>query len=688
MPILNQEKQAAPCGTWLSSLTADAVSGSKVGLGGLSVDGEVIYWLESRPSEEGRVALVCRQSDGVIKEATPAPFSVRSHVHEYGGGAYIVDKARIIFSESSTNAIWMIEGDSAPRLIAEVPGCRYADFRFMPNSNSFVCVREDHRDEKRAKQNNAEATIVLFDLSKDKSPELNEGVVIATGLDFYSSPRPSPDGKKLAYIGWNHPNMPWDSTFLYVTPIKDNGEIPTASLIAGGGQCEAIVQPEWSSEGVLYFCSDRTNWWNIYRVHSENNFIEPVTTIEGEIGGPHWVFGDRYFNFLPSGDIIALLVQNGLSYAIQINPGTLGNYKTLSFSTHSCPLPISFNESSGRIGFAYISATTDAPSSICLLMDSFKNAPIEIRTSEPKFLATEEISVGKPISFSMGIEKQAYAIYYQPMNAQFKPVDYEKPPLVVMCHGGPTDLISNAFNTKIQFWTNRGFAVVDVNYPGSTGFGRLFRDELKGGWGVKDVEACNHVVKHLVNTGLADPNRVTIRGGSAGGYTVLAALTSGSGVFKAGASYYGIGNLEALASDTHKFESRYLDSLIGRWPEDAAIYSERAPINHLDRLTGAIILFQGLEDKVVPPSQAKEIAKSMRIRGLPVELYEFQGEGHGFRKRETQVTSLNLELAFYAKIFGFSSSLARIPVSPLRFFRESTQQEEQVREGRENQVTP
>ncbi len=629
----NSVKQAATCGTWVSPLTAEAVTGSNVGLGGLSADGDTLYWLESRPKEKGRSALVRRLADGTIEDVTPPPVNVASRVHEYGGGSYAVSNGRIVYSEKSDGSVWLIEGTAPARKIAGVADCRYADFSFVPGSDDIVCVREDHRNRKPT---DPEAAIVRLDTHIDAAT--NEGAVLAKGADFYSSPRPSPDGKKLAFLSWMHPDMPWDATQLHVADITASG-IANEKVVVGNDRREAIVQPDWSRDGRLYFCTDRSDWWNIHRLNAAGK-VEAVTSVpDGEIGGPHWVFGETFFAFKPDGSIVADLSQHGASQAVSVADGKVSDLGLPPVG--GCPVPMPDGT------FAFIASAPDAPPAIIL-------GGKEIRAAGPKLLESDNVSAGKEITFPTAGGENAHAFYYPPVNAAYKPLEGEKPPLIVMIHGGPTSAAAAGFSAAKQYWTTRGFALVDVNYRGSTGYGRDYREKLNGNWGKADVEDCEAVVKYLVAQALADPERVAIRGGSAGGFTVLAALTT-SDVFKAGASHYGIGDLMLLAAETHKFESRYMDRLVGPLPQSEEIYKERSPIHYLDRMKAAAIFFQGLDDKVVPPSQAKTMVDAMRAKNLPVAHYEFEGEGHGFRKADTQKRVLDLELGFYAKLFGFKA---------------------------------
>ena len=633
------QKRIAPYGAWDSPVTTDLVAGKTVGLGALQADEGALYWLESRPNENGRSVLVRRGSDGRIEDLTPAPLNVASRVHEYGGGAYLVEGGRVVFSDKATGAVWLIDGDAPARQIAAVEGCRYADFAFDPVRGRVLAVREDHRIQPGKPAAEARAAIVSLDITGGMPLQENAGQVLVDGHDFLASPRLSPDGKTLVWLSWDHPDMPWDGTRLWLAPI-DQTQSSTVRLVAGAIP-EAIVQPTWSPDGELHFASDRTGWWNLYVVRDGG--IHPVAPVEAELGGPHWVFGQRYFSFLPDGRIVAALVERGIRRAVliagrTITPLDLG-------PVQECPVP-------AGAGLAYIATPTTAPPAVTRL-SQLGGAPETVKASGPAGLDERDISVGEPFSFPTRDGGEGHGFWYAPTSATSAAPEGEKPPLIVMSHGGPTSMSTNGFSLAIQWWTSRGIAVVDVNYGGSAGFGRAYRERLYGRWGLVDVEDCAAAAEYLANEGLVDRDRIAIRGGSAGGFTTLAALTN-TKLFKAGASHYGVADLKLLASETHKFESRYLDRLVGPLPQAEAIYRARSPLHHLDRLSCPVIFFQGLDDKVVPPNQAEDMAQAMATRGLAVAHYTFEGEGHGFRQGTTIRRVLELELGFYGRIFGFA----------------------------------
>ena len=633
------KKRTAPYGAWVSPVTTDLVVGKTVGLSALQADHGALYWLEARPNENGRTVLVRRGSDGRTADLTPAPLNVASRVHEYGGGAYLVADGRIVFSDKTTGAVWLIDGDAPARQIAAVEGCRYADFSFDPVRGRVLAVREDHRPRPGKPTAEPRAALVALDITGRMPPAENAGQMLVDGHDFLAAPRLSPDGKTLVWLSWDHPDMPWDGTRLWLAPI-DQTQSATVRLVAGAIP-EAIVQPTWSPDGVLHFASDRSGWWNLYVVRDGG--IHPVCPVEGEIGGPHWVFGQRYFAFLQDGRLVAALVDRGIRRAVLIEGQTLTPLEL--GPVQECPV------ASGA-GLAYIATPTTAPPAVTRLAQ-LGGTPEVVKVAGPAGLGAEDVSVGEPFTFPTRDGGEGHGFWYAPTNAAVVGPTDAKPPLIVISHGGPTAMSTNGFSLAIQWWTSRGIAVVDVNYGGSTGFGRAYRERLYGRWGLVDVEDCAAAAEYLANEGLVDKARIAIRGGSAGGFTTLAALTN-TKLFKAGASHYGVADLKLLASDTHKFESRYLDRLVGPLPRAEALYRARSPIHHLDRLSCPVIFFQGLDDKVVPPNQAEDMAQAMAARGLAVAHYTFDGEGHGFRQATTIRRVLELELGFYGRIFGFT----------------------------------
>jgi len=636
------EPRVAPYGSWKSPITSDVIVSETIGLGQIALDGEDIYWVEMRPAEGGRNVIVRRTPDGRTADITPDPFNARTRVHEYGGGDLIVADGTVYFSNFADQRLYRQDPGAAPRPITPEADLRYADGIIDHRRGRMICVREDHTVAGR------EATNTIVSLGLDGG---DGGQVLVSGNDFYSSPRLSPDGSRLAWLTWNHPNMPWDGTELWVGGLKADGSLGRIERVAGGAR-ESIFQPEWSPEGVLHFVSDRTGWWNLYRWR--DGCIDPLVEIEAEFGMPQWVFGMSTYAFESAGRIICTYTQQG-TYRLASLDTTTGKLDLIETSyTQIWEL----RAAPGRVVFSAGSPTE--PASIVQL--GLATQEIEVlRRSSRIAIDAGYLSIPRAIEFPTEHGLTAHAFFYVPQNRDYIAPTSERPPLLVISHGGPTGTTSSALNLMIQYWTSRGIAVLDVNYGGSTGHGRAYRQRLESQWGVVDVDDCVNGARYLVERGEVDGNRLAIRGGSAGGYTTLSALTFRD-IFKAGASYFGISDLEALAKDTHKFESRYLDRLIGPYPERRDLYRERSPIHFTHRLSCPMIIFQGLEDKVVPPNQAEMMFEAVRAKGLPVAYLPFEGEQHGFRRAENIKRALDAELYFYSKVFGFELA---DPVEPV-----------------------
>ena len=603
-----------PYGSWVSPLSAQRIAEAGVGLSFVRADGPSLYWLEGRPRERGRSVLM-RHRDGEVGEALPPHFDVRSRVHEYGGGAYAASGGLVVFSHFPDGTVWLAGEDGEPRRITPDAPLRYADFAFAPEG--IYAVREDHRGAGEPVN-----SVVLLDPGR-----VSEGEPVRSGRDFYAAPRPGPDGR-LACIAWDHPDMPWDATELLL-----DGE-PVA-----GGPGESVLQPAWSADGQLHYISDRTGWWNLYVHDGEGG--KALKPMAAEFAGPLWSLGAQSYRCLDDGDVIARYEANGGVFVERLRGGP---FET-GFSRPACPVPFDG-------GWAVLGVDADRPMRLDLLHEDGRRETLA--RSSPDEPDPAFVSRGEAISFPTSGGRTAHAWFYAPKNPGFAAPEGERPPLVVRSHGGPTGASDNGYSPAIQYWTTRGFAVVDVNYGGSTGYGRAFRRQLDGQWGIVDVDDCCAAAAWLADTGRADGNRLVVRGGSAGGYTTLAALAFRD-VFKAGASLYGIGDLKALARDTHKFESRYLDRLIGPLPEAEAIYDARSPLLHAYGISCPVIFLQGAEDKVVPPGQTESMAAALRARRIPVALLLFEGEGHGFRRAENIVAALEAELSFFARILGFEA---------------------------------
>jgi dipeptidyl aminopeptidase/acylaminoacyl peptidase len=635
-------KEPRPYGSWKSPITSDLIVAGTITLSEIALDGEDIYWVEGRPSEGGRSVIVRRTSDGKIADVTPQGYNARTTVHEYGGGAYIVDHGTIYFSNFKDQQLYRQAPGQAPHPITSTEKMRFADGAIDRQRNLIFSVREDHTTSDRDAIN----AIVRIDLAGDSA-----GEVIVSGNDFYSSPRLSPDGKRLAWLTWNHPNMPWDGCELWLGELDQAGRVIHSELIAGD-QSDSIFQPQWSPGGVLHFVSDRSGWWNLYRVSDHG--VESLFQKDVEFGAPQWVFRMSAYAFESEHRIVSAYCEKGVWKLASLDTETkrlesLDVPYTEIYSVQAAP---------GR-GF-FCGASQSATVSIIALDLATRELQV-VRQSSSVEIDNAYLSVPRAIEFPTENSLTAHAFFYPPSNADYQAPEDERPPLIVISHGGPTHASPAALKLSIQYWTSRGFGVLDVNYGGSTGYGTEYRRRLNGQWGVVDVDDCVNGARYLVERGEADGNRLIIRGGSAGGYTTLAALTFRN-VFKAGASYYGISDIELLEQDCHKFESRYNVSLVGPYPERKDLYWERSPIHYTERLSCPIILFQGLEDKVVPPNQAEMMYDAALKKGLPVAYVAFEGEQHGFRKAENIKRSLDGELYFYSKVFSFD--LAE-PVEPV-----------------------
>ena len=635
------ESMTAPYGSWRSPITSKLIASGTIGLTQVEVDGDDVYWVEMRPAEGGRYVIVRRTPNGNTLDVTPPPFNARTTVHEYGGGAFAVADGMLCFSNFDDQRLYRQEPGARPTPITPEADLRYADGAIDRRRGRMICVREDHSSGHKAVN-----TIVGVDLTG-----LHQGDVLVDGNDFYSSPRLSPDGSRLAWLTWNHPNMPWDGTELWVGELGDDGSIARAKLVAGGVE-ESIFQPEWSPDGVLHFVSDRSGWWNLYRWRDER--VEPLAEMEAEFGRPGWVFGITTYAFESAGRIVCAIGQRGTWQLASLEPGSRGP------SIIETPYAdiIGIRAAPGRVAFLAGSPTQELSVG---QLDVASSRVEVLRSSSNVAVDTRYLSSPEPIEFPTEKGLTAHALFYPPRNADYAAPSDERPPLLVKCHGGPTSAVSSTLNLNIQYWTSRGIAVLDVNYGGSTGYGRAYRNRLRGQWGIVDVDDCVNGARYLAERGDVDGKRLAIAGGSAGGYTTLCALTFRD-VFRAGASHFGVSDLEGLAKETHKFESRYLDRLIGPYPERADLYRERSPINFTERLSCPVIFFQGLEDKVVSPSQAERMVEALRAKGVPVAYLPFEGEQHGYRRAESISRALDAELYFYSRIFGFE--LAE-PVEPV-----------------------
>jgi dipeptidyl aminopeptidase/acylaminoacyl peptidase len=638
------DRETLPYGAWRSPITSELIVAETLGLGDIRVDGGDIYWIEGRPGEGGRNVLVRRDPGGSVDDITPLPFSVRTRVHEYGGGAMSVHRGFVYFTNFADQRLYQQAGGMPPTPLTPPPDpepggtrWRYADGLIDEARRRWIGVREEHA------HGRVDNTLVAVDLAQP-----GPGAVLAQGADFYASPALSPDGRQLAWLSWNHPNMPWVGTELWLAEIAADGSLAMPRLVAGGDS-ESIFQPQWSPDGVLYFVSDRSGWWNLYRCVATGGGAQALCPRNAEFGRAQWAFGQSTYAFLSPEQLVCAYTEDGHDRLARLDIAA----RTLT------PLDLPYSDfgqirAAGERVVCRAGSPADPPAIV--LIDPASGACEVMRSSAPALADGElrsYVSAPQHLAFPTENGLTAHANFYPPHNPGYTAPAGERPPLVVKCHGGPTSSASSVLDLRIQYWTSRGIAVLDVDYGGSTGYGRAYRERLKGAWGIVDVEDCVNAARHVIAEGLADGERAVITGGSAGGYTVLAALTRGavSGhVFRGGASYYGVSDVAALARDTHKFESRYLDWLIGPYPERADLYRERSPLTHADALRCPVIFFQGAEDRVVPPNQTEMMVEALRRRGIPVGYFLFAGEQHGFRRAETIKRALDAELYFYAAL--------------------------------------
>lgn len=639
------KSRIAPYGSWKSPITSDSIVTGTVGLSQPLIDGRDIYWIEMRPTEGGRGVIVKRDAHAVINDVTPTPFNARTRVHEYGGGDYAVRDGSVYFANFSDQRLYVRKGEEPAQAITPIAAMRYADAIIDENRKRLICVREDHTAAGREAVN----TLASLNLEGNDTP----GQVLVSGNDFYSSPRLSPDGSQLSWLTWNHPNMPWDGSELWVDKFGEDGQLVTSHKVVGGNH-ESIFQPEWSPDGILYFVSDLDGWWNLFRVN-QDGMIEPVREMEAEFGMPQWGFGMSSYAFESAERIVCTYIEKGISHLALIET------RTKTFEPIDSPYTdIRYVRASP--GQAVMRAASPTEPASIVRFDLERRSFEPLRRSNNNEIGTDYISIPQAVEFPTEDGLTAYGFFYPPQNADYRAPDGERPPLLVESHGGPTAATTTAFSLGVQFWTSRGIAVMDVNYGGSSGFGRTYRERLKDKWGIVDVDDCANGARYLVEQGLVDGDRLMITGGSAGGYTTLCALTFRR-TFNAGASHYGVSDAEALAKETHKFESRYLDGLMGPYPERKDLYYERSPINFTDRLSCPVIFFQGLDDRVVPPNQAQMMVDALRTKGIPVAYLPFDGEQHGFRQAKNIKRALDGELYFYSRVLGFEIAEPLEPVN-------------------------
>ena len=631
--------KVANYGTWDSPISAEKIVEGSATILNMLVENDLTYWCETRPGNKGRYTIVLRTPDGHLQDLTPPDFNARTLVHEYGGGAFAVDNGIVYSSNAADHAIYKIMPNSDPVKLTEgqikvnegnvtsYKGTRFADMR--PTKFGLVAVGEYHSPGKPV-----ENFLALIDT------KTGEYTKLTSGYDFYSSPAVSSDGEKLAWICWNHPNMPWTSTQLWFADFTKKGTLTNIQRVESDNP-ESVFQPQWSKDGVLYFVSDRdSGWWNIHCYN--NGYVENICRISAEVAEPLWVFDRSTYAFLGNKIIFTFNLEGSWQLGVL-------NIETRKWNTLTRNSQTIHQLRAGK-GFVQFLESTSTESDALIQLDDLPGFPTKVLRSEVQVLDNEDISIAEHITYSSG-NRVAYGFYYPPKNKHFVAPVEEKPPLIVMIHGGPTAQARGSFNLKLQYWTTRGFAVLDVNYGGSTGYGRAYRGYLDHSWGIVDVEDCENGALFLVQQGLVDPNKIVIRGGSSGGFTTLAALTL-TKTFKAGANYFGIADITVFADDTHKFEARYIDQLIGKYPETKAIWEARSPLRSVDKITSPLIIFQGEDDKIVPKNQSILIYDALKKRGIPTEIYIYPGEEHGFRQAVNIVHSLNREKEFYLETFG------------------------------------
>jgi dipeptidyl aminopeptidase/acylaminoacyl peptidase len=643
MPTDARER-ALPFGSWPTPITSAVVVTQAVGLSDGRLDGDGVIWSESRPGEGGRTALVRRDADGATTELLAPGENARTAVHEYGGGSWWSRDGTVWFTSWEDQRIYRRDPVSGQALaLTPVPararGDRYADGDVSPDGEWIACVRERHPPDSRGPID-VSNEIVRVDARRPADPE-----TVVSGPDFVSNPRFSRDGARLCWLEWDHPNMPWDGNRLRIRDLDGGAD----TLVAGGAE-ESLCEPCWQDDGSLTFVSDRTGWWNLYRWPGDGDEIEPLVLIDGDIGVPQWVFGISRYAVLAGGVIVFARWRGGFDgLGLRLPDGSVIDLE-LPYSTIASVRP------GGDSSVLVVGATPMEESSLArLALEDGEVRSIEtIRPGRdlPRLgVGSAYVSVPEAIEFPSARGRNSHAILYRPTNPDFRGSAGQLPPLLVEIHGGPTSAAEPALQLEIQYWTSRGFAFLDLNYGGSTGYGRAYRDLLRGEWGVVDVEDCIAAARWMADRELVDPKRMCLRGGSAGGFTTLATLARADTPFAAGADYFGVAELESFATATHKFESHYLETLVGPYPAQAERYRERSPIEHMDAFTRPLIVLQGLEDEVVPPDQATMTVEALRGRGVPVAYLAFEGEQHGFRRNPNIRLSLDSELSFYAQIF-------------------------------------
>jgi dipeptidyl aminopeptidase/acylaminoacyl peptidase len=634
-----------PYGEWASPFPIPLLASGMVALGEIRAADGARWWLEGRPEERGRQALIRHDGDGTQIRLTPEGFNTRTRVHEYGGAAYVVAGDLVIVSDFTTGRLNRVIAPGELRPLTPERAWRFADLVVDLPRNRLLAIREDHEPETIARHKEAENSLVAIDLDSGAV------TVLVSGSDFIAAPRISPDRQKLAWTEWSHPNLPWDGTELRLADILADGSIGVAATVAGS-PTDWIAQPRWSPDGVLHYVAEPNGWMNIHRV--VDGRTEVVADLEAEFAPPDWLFGWSSYGFLADGTIVAIGRSGGRDRVYRLGPEA-GRTAVLD-------LPFTEIGSIAVDGDRVImrGASPTSPSAIVEL-DPYSGATTVLRRASSTSFDPADIAVAEPVEFPTTGGRTAFGHFYAPHSKTSGGPAGERPPLIVTSHGGPTAAANSAFLIVIQLFTSRGFAVLDVDYGGSTGYGREYRKRLEGEWGVVDLDDCVNGARWLAESGRVDGERLAIRGGSASGYTTLCAVTFRD-TFRAGTSYFGIGDLETFVSQTHKFESRYCDRLIGPYPERKDLYHDRSPLNFPERISCPVLILQGAEDRIVPPAQAEQIVDALWERHLPHAYLLFPGEDHGFRSADAIIRSFEAELSFYGQIFGFTPADAIEPI--------------------------
>ncbi len=655
--------RVARYGSWSSPVTAESLTADTVNLSEPRIEGSDVFWHEGRPSEGGRVVVVRRSADGRTRDVTTTHYNVRSRVHEYGGGASYVADGVLVFCNYTDRRVYRVDLTPdgltrEPRPITPAGDLRYGDLHLSSGAGGLLAVCEDHGTETPEPVNR----LVRLDLTGDNA---DGGHILVEGSDFVSSASPSPDGTRLAWLQWDHPNMPWDDCELWVAEVAGDGSLTDRRVVAGGPG-ESATQPQWASDDRLVFVSDRTDWWNLYALEVSDPTAEAqaLWPAEHDFAEPQWTLGTSSYGITDDGTLVCTWTDGGYARIGTLDLATGERAEVPSDVTAVFNLRVGGDSAVLAVGYA------DRPNEVVRFAVATPGSLETLREASPHRIDADLVSSPEPVSWRGPDGEEVFGFYCPPRNPAFIGPESESPPLIVQSHGGPTGMSKPIFEIGLQYWTSRGLGVLLVNYRGSSGFGRAYRNRLRGAWGVIDVDDCVSGALAMASSGRADRQRLAIRGGSAGGYTTLAALTFRD-VFTAGASLFGVGDLEMLARDTHKFESRYLDRLVGPYPEARDLYLERSPIHHVDRISCPMILLQGRDDPVVPVNQAESMAEAVRAKGLPIALIVFDGEGHGFRKAETVIRAKEAETYFYSRVFGFDLAddvqpveIENLPTSP------------------------